>query len=72
MTVLIYFVCFAVASLIQTTLSYMLDSGDVAGIPGAFIFYLLAFFVAGAERKSCQGTRPLDKIQKPVDVQAIS
>ena len=46
MTVLIYFVCFAVASLIQTTLRYMLDSGDVAGIPGAFIFYLLAIFVA--------------------------
>lgn len=46
MTVLIYFVCFAVASLIQTTLRYMLAAGDVTGIPGAFIFYLLAIFAA--------------------------
>ena len=45
MTVLIYFVCFAVASLIQTTLRYMLAAGDVAGIPGAFIFSHYTYLV---------------------------
>lgn len=62
-TVLIYFICFFVASVIQAIMRSMLQNGDVSFIPGSVIFYLVAYWVARKWNNSYKERKEQKKIQ---------